>query len=95
MVIAGIYSAAISIAQNTKLRTAIRKLVEDESNLLDSIGATQMTQTLEKKTLDMYNTLTDKMHEDNGVMHSLSEEEVHKYFKEVIEDIGKNKESIG
>jgi hypothetical protein len=95
MVIVGIYSSAISIAQNTKLRTAIRKLVENESNLLDSIGATQMTQTLEKKMLDMYNSLTDKMHEDDGVMHSLSEEEVHKYFKEVIEDISKNKESIG
>jgi hypothetical protein len=92
MVIVGIYSSAISIAQNTKLRTAIRKLVENESNLLDSIGATQMTQILEKKMLDVYNSLTDKMYEDNGVMHSLSEEEVHLYFKEVVEDISKRKE---
>lgn len=87
MVIIGIYLSAISISEDTRLRVAIRKLVENKSNLLDSIGATQMSQSLEREVLDVYNTLTYKMHNDIGVTPSLSPEEAKKYCNEVIEEV--------
>jgi|tagenome__1003787_1003787.scaffolds.fasta_scaffold20988661_2 hypothetical protein len=87
MVLVGIYSSAISISQNAKLRVAIRKVVENKSNMLDSIGAIQMSQFLEKEVLDIYNNLTDKMHDTVGIKPSLSQEEAKRYCEEVIEEL--------
>jgi hypothetical protein len=87
MVIIGIYLSAISISEDARLRVAIRKLVENKSNLLDSIGATQMSQSLEREVLDVYNTLTYKMHNEIGVTPSLSPAEAKKYCNEVIEEV--------
>lgn len=91
MVLVGIYSSAISISQNAKLRVAIRKLIEHKSNLLDSIGATQMSQFLEKEILDTYNNLKGEMHDDIGVTPSLSPAEAKKYCNEVIEELERSK----
>jgi hypothetical protein len=79
MVLIGIYSSAISISQNAKLGVAIRKLVENKSNLLDSIGATHMSQYLENEIFDVYNKVTDKMQDDVGITPSLSPTEAKEY----------------
>jgi hypothetical protein len=92
MVIVGIYLSALSISQDVKLRLTIRKLVENKSNLLDSIGATQMSHSLEKEILDVYNNMTNKMHNDIGVIPSLSPIDAKKHCDNVIEDMRKLKE---
>jgi hypothetical protein len=86
MVLVGIYSSAISISQNAKLRVAIRKF-ENKSNLLDSIGATQMSEYLEKEIFYVYNKVTDKMHDEIGVTSSLSPTEAKEYCNTVIEEL--------
>jgi hypothetical protein len=93
MVLVGIYSSAISISQNAKLRVAIRKLVVNKSNLLDSIGATQMSQLLEKEIHDVYNDLTDQMNDDIGITPSLSPIEAKEYCNMVIEELEKSRSS--
>lgn len=93
MVLIGIYSSAISISQNAKLRATIRKVVVNRSNLLGSIGATQMSQFLEKEIFDVYNNITDKMHDDIGVAPSLSPMEAKEYCNMVIEELERSRSS--
>ena len=77
-----------------KVTCWIRKLVENKSNLLDSIGATQMSQSLEREVLDVYNTLTYKMHNDIGVTPSLSPEEAKNIVMKLLRKLEISKESI-
>jgi hypothetical protein len=88
MVLGGIYSSAISISQNAKLRVAIRKFVENKSNLLDSIGATQMSRYLENEIFDVYNKVTDI-----GITPSLSQTEAKEYCDMVIEELERSRSS--
>jgi hypothetical protein len=94
MVLIGIYSSAISISQNAKLRNAIKKLIEKKSNLLDSIGATQMSQFLEKEIFAIYNNVTEELNNKSGITPSLSSIEARNYCDEVIEEIEKSR-SVG
>jgi hypothetical protein len=47
LMLVGIYSSAISVAQDSRLRRAIRNSVEQQSSLLDKIGTAQMQQEIE------------------------------------------------
>jgi hypothetical protein len=87
MVLVGIYSSAISVSQNVRIRTAIRKLVENRSNLLDSIGATQMSRSLENEVIDIYNSLAEEISDDLGVAPTLSPIEAKRYCDKVIEEL--------
>jgi len=93
MILVGIYSSAISISQNVKLRIAIRKLVENKSNLLDSIGATQMSRYLENEIFDAYNKVTDKIQDDIGIAPSLSPTEAKEYCDIVIGELERSRSS--
>jgi hypothetical protein len=47
----GIYSSAISVAEDSELRKSIRRYAIEESRLLDSIGMAQMEREIEKRVL--------------------------------------------
>jgi hypothetical protein len=47
----GLYSSAASIAQDINLRQSLRKSVEQQSNMLDNIGTSQMEQEVRKKVV--------------------------------------------
>jgi hypothetical protein len=49
----GIYSAAISMSEDVKLRQSIRKSAIDESKFLVSVGSGQIEQKIEKKVIEM------------------------------------------
>jgi len=49
LVMIGIYSSAISVSQDTKLRESIRRSAVSESKLLHNIGTAQMEQELQKR----------------------------------------------
>lgn len=44
LMLVGIYSSAISVAQDSRLRRSIRKSIQQQSSLLDRIGTAQMQQ---------------------------------------------------
>jgi hypothetical protein len=54
LVLVGIYSSAISISQDAKLRREIRHLAIKESKLLDSIGTAQMEQEILKRSKEAF-----------------------------------------
>jgi hypothetical protein len=89
LIFAGIYSSAVSVSQDSKLRKSIRNFAEKEAHLLDSIGSAHMEQEIQKKVLALTKQSQDKMVEESGIYSSLTEDDVRLYLDEVIQEIGK------
>jgi hypothetical protein len=92
LLLLGIYSSAISISQDAKLRREIRHLAIRESKLLDSIGTAQMEQEVVKRVATVAKKHSDSMIEMTGVQPSLSENDINDYMKEVLREIKTSKE---
>jgi negative regulator of replication initiation len=68
-----IYFAAISVAQDVKLRQSIRESVEKESELLGSIGFAHMEQEIQRKVIVMSKEYKDRLTKKTGLESSLNE----------------------
>jgi len=95
MLLVGIYSSAISVSHDIKLRQSIRKLAVKESKLLDSIGSAHMEQEIERRVISMTKENEDILANETGIEPSLSETEVKEYLREVIEEVRKGKVQNG
>jgi hypothetical protein len=91
LILVGVYSSAISLAQDSKLRQSIRKFAIKESKLLDSIGSSQMEQEIQRKVIIMTKEHRDRMMEETGVQSSLNKEDINQYLEEVLKEIQKKK----
>src|ERR671912_231712 len=72
LILMGIYSSAISMSGDVKLRQTIRKSAIDESKLLVGIGSGQMEQKIEKKVIEMAKDQAASMMNQTGVQLSLT-----------------------
>jgi hypothetical protein len=87
LMLVGIYSSAISVAQDSRLRRVIRKSVQQQSSLLDKIGTAQMQQEIENKVLSTIRSQAENLRSETGIETSLDENEIRDYMKEVIAKI--------
>lgn len=87
LIFIGIYSSAISVAHDSRLRQSIRKYVEQQSNLLGSIGTSQMEQEVQKRVVTMTRNLSDAITNDTGVQSSLSDDDIKNYTNQVIQEV--------
>jgi hypothetical protein len=87
----GIYSSAISIASDLRLRQTIRQSLLDKSKLLDNIGMADINRELEKQTVDMVKRHEETMKKEIGIESSISEVEVKNYVEEVMAEIQKSR----
>jgi hypothetical protein len=92
LVLVGIYSSAISVAEDSKLRQSIRNLAMEESRLLDSIGTAEMEQRIERRVIEITKRNQDRMTEESGVRSSVTEDDMKKYLDEVIKEIEKGRQ---
>jgi hypothetical protein len=83
----GLYSSAISVSQDAKLRQSIRKSALEEVKFLESIGTAQMEQELQKRVLKIVKEQSDNMIEETGVQPSLSENDMKEYLEMVAKEI--------
>ena len=86
LILVGIYSAAISIAQDVKLRHTIRKIAIKESRLLDSIGFAEVEKHVVQNVLSTIKENQENMKYETGIDTSLDENEVTNYLHEVIKE---------
>ncbi|MFZ0894485.1 MAG: hypothetical protein WAZ77_08290 [Candidatus Nitrosopolaris sp.] len=93
LVLVGIYSSAISLSQDSKLRQSIKQFTLGEPKLLDSIGTAQMEQEIQKKVIEFTKRNQDKMSEETGIQPSLTDEDVKAYLEQVIKEVKKPKTS--
>jgi hypothetical protein len=87
LILMGVYSSAISLSQDAKLRRSIRDSAINESQLLGNIGAAQIEQEIIKRVATVAKKRSDRMTEETGVQPSLSKDDVEQYLKEVIQEI--------
>jgi hypothetical protein len=90
LVLVGIYSSAISIAQDSKIRQDIRRFAKKESRLLDSIGTAQMEQEIQQRVIRFTKQNQNRMLEESGIHSSLTEDDVKVYLEQVIKEVRKN-----
>jgi hypothetical protein len=87
MTFLGLYSSAICVSQDVKLRQIIRKSAVQEIRFLESIGTAQMEQELQNRVLTIAKKNSDNMVEETGVQPSLSENDMKQYLEEVLIEI--------
>jgi hypothetical protein len=90
LIFKGIYSAAISVSQDSNLRRSIRNFAIKESKLLDSIGTAQMEQEIQKRVVTLTKQNKDSMVEQTGIEASLSEQEAKQYLDLVLKELKGN-----
>lgn len=79
LVLVGVYSSALSVANDAELRRSIRKSVEEHSDLLGNIGEAQFDEQLQKEVIKKTKDLSEKIIEETGVASSLEERDIHDY----------------
>jgi hypothetical protein len=84
LILVGIYSSAISVSEDSKLRQSLRSFAIRESKFLETIGTAHMEQEIQKKVLEFTRRNHDKMAEETGIQSSFSEEDVKEYLQQVI-----------
>jgi hypothetical protein len=94
MVFLGVYSTAISVSQDTKLRQSIKKIIIKDTNLLSSIGTAHMEQEIQKTVNSMKGIVQEQekeLEEQTGIEANLEEDEMKNYLEEVMQEVGKAK----
>ncbi|MFZ0897159.1 MAG: hypothetical protein WAZ77_21875 [Candidatus Nitrosopolaris sp.] len=93
LVLVGIYSSAISISEDSKLRQSIRSFAIKESRLLDSIGTAQTEQEIQRRVIAFTKQIEERMAEETGIQSSLTEDDIKQYLEQVIKEVKKPKMS--
>jgi hypothetical protein len=96
MIFVGLYSTALSTSQDMKLRQHIRRLTTKDTSLLNSIGTAQMEQEVQRTVKGFENIIEQQekeMKEQSGVESSISQEDVHEYLQQVVEEVSKVKKN--
>ena len=84
----GIYSASISVSEDSKLRQPIRKAaIKESTQFLDSIGTAEMGQEIEKRVIAMTTATQQNMERETGISSSFDEEDIKKYLQEALQEI--------
>jgi hypothetical protein len=80
----GLYSTAISLSEDSRLRKQIRKSAQDWKFFLKLSDA-----EIEKRIVDQVEAVKDSMTTDTGVAPSISIEEARDYLQEVLNEVKK------
>jgi signal transduction histidine kinase len=83
----GLYSSAITVSQDLKLRQSIRDSAIEKSKLLVGIGSAQMIQEIEKKVTEVVEKEKEVMRQNTGIQPSFSDQDAKQYLSSVLKDI--------
>jgi hypothetical protein len=89
----GVYSAAVSTSQDSKLRASIRKSVEKELNFVANIADAQMENTIVERVLKTSKTISQTMPKEMGITTSTTDAEITEYIEEVLRETHRKKSS--
>ena len=83
-VLTGIYSTALSVAQDVTLRRSIKRSLEKELLFLDSIAVAQIDKQVQNKVLGIAKKLSSEIKQETGIENSMTDEDMKLYIDEVI-----------
>jgi hypothetical protein len=88
----GIYSSALSVSEDARLRQTIRKLALKESQqFLDAIGSAEMEQEIQRRVLRFSKRTKASMEDETGISTSLDDEDIKRYLDEVLVELKRKK----
>lgn len=87
LIFSGIYSVAIFVSEDAKLRQSIRRASLDQSGLLDNVGTAQLKEQIQKKVIKIMKDNSEQMKERTEAESMPSEKDVEEYVEEVIKEI--------
>ncbi|PWU78753.1 MAG: hypothetical protein DLM72_21140 [Candidatus Nitrosopolaris wilkensis] len=87
LVLLGIYSSAISVAQDRRLRQTIRQSAIEEAKLLVSIGSAQMEQEIQRRVLYIAKQQEGALTQETGIHSSLTVNDMRNYLSAVLGEI--------
>jgi hypothetical protein len=96
MVIMGLYSTAVSISQDIRLRQSIRELTKTDSGFLSNIGNAQMEKKVQAKAFDLENVVKEQrmeLEKKSGIQSSIEQQDIKQYLLEVLQEVDKHKSS--
>jgi hypothetical protein len=94
MIFLGVYSTAVSISQDIKLRQSIKKIATKDTNLLSSIGTAQMDQEIQRTVKGLQDVVEEQereMEKQTGIETNLEEDEMKEYLEQVMQEVDKVK----
>jgi hypothetical protein len=91
LILVGIYSSAISISQDAKLRQTINKMAVKESKLLDSIASAEVEKQIVHNVLSTIKANQESIEYEIGVETSMDEKEVVSYLQEALKETARTK----
>lgn len=81
----GIYSSALSVSEDSRLRQTIRQAALKESQqFLDAIGSAEMEQEIQKRVLRFSKKTKALMEDETGISTSVDDEDIKRYLDEVL-----------
>jgi hypothetical protein len=97
MVLIGLYSTAISISQDVRLRQYIKQLTKTDSGFLSTIGQAQMEKYVQAKASDLEGVVKEQrieLEKKSGIQSSVQEQDIKQYLLEVLQEVDKHKSSL-
>jgi hypothetical protein len=91
LVFIGIFSASMSVALDSKLRTIIKKSALDETRFVETIGESEMEKLIERKAGHALSRTQIEFQREAGIESSLTEPEAKEYIKDVLDELKRNK----
>ena len=94
MIILGLYSTAISISQDIRLRKHIKNLTLSDSGFLSTIGEAQMEKSVQSKASELEDVVKEQRKElekKTGIESSIQEQDIKGYLLEVLQEVDKYK----
>ena len=86
LLLVGIYSSAISVSLDHKIRSSVQNSVEHELRFVSKIGTSQMEQDIQQRVKHLTRKVADNMEIESGVIVPMEDEEVDRYINLVIEE---------
>jgi hypothetical protein len=90
LVLVGIYSSAISVSHDMKLRQSIRREATKEARLVESIGWAQMEHEIVSRVMASTKENHDILAEETGIRSSVKEDDMKQYLQDVLKELKGN-----
>ena len=93
LILIGVYSSALSVANDVKVRRYIKNSVEQEASLLGNIGTAQMEEQIRKMVLNKTRQLSKEITQETGIQSSLEEKDIREHVVIALEAIKHTKKN--
>jgi hypothetical protein len=87
LVLVGIYSSAVSVSHDVKLRQTMRRAATTEARWVESIASAEMEHEIVEKVMSTTRENEQMLAQETGIRPSLGEDDLMEYLEEVMKEL--------